>query len=122
MDLWCLHLILNFVRCATPRLNRNHLIEGVYARSNLSAVEKLGFTHILNMAVELNLDSTFLESRGIQVKHIAADDTINYNIRVHFEEAFQFIEDALAKNGRILVHCAVGVSRKLTFVLEEKIK
>jgi protein-tyrosine phosphatase len=61
------------------------------------------------MAVELNLDSTFLQARGISVKHITADDKTDYNLRVHFEEAFEFIEDALSKNGRILVHCAVGV-------------
>lgn len=90
---------------------------GMYARKNPRILEYLGVTHVLNMAAELHLDTVYLTNRNIIVKHIPAEDYETYNIRQHFEEAFQFIEDALAKNGRILIHCAVGVSRSPTIVM-----
>ena len=90
---------------------------GMYARQNPLVLENLGITHILNMAAEQHLDTVYLENCNINVKHILADDYEMYNIRQHFEEAFQFIEDALSKNGRILIHCAVGISRSPTIVI-----
>lgn len=90
---------------------------GMYARQNPIVLEHLGITHILNMAAEQHLDTVLLSNRNISVKHILADDYEYYNIRQHFEESFEFIEDALAKNGRILIHCALGISRSPTIVI-----
>ena len=35
----------------------------------------------------------------------------------HFEEAIELIDDARQTNGRILVHCAMGISRSATIVI-----
>ena len=50
-------------------------------------------------------------------KNITIDDRHTENIRQHFEEAFRFIDDARARNGRVLVHCAMGISRSTTIVI-----
>lgn len=76
-----------------------------------------GITHILNMASEQAPNMQLFGNRNIKYKHIPADDVLNYNIRYHFEEAFEIIDDARRTNGRILVHCAMGISRSATIVI-----
>ncbi|CAF1004711.1 unnamed protein product, partial [Brachionus calyciflorus] len=76
-----------------------------------------GITHILNMASEIAPNMDLFGNRNIKYKHIPADDTLNYNIRYHFEEAFELIDDARRTNGKILVHCAMGISRSATIVI-----
>lgn len=76
-----------------------------------------GITHILNMASEQAPNMQLFASPNIRYKHIPADDVLNYNIRYHFEEAFEIIDDARRTNGRILVHCAMGISRSATIVI-----
>jgi len=44
-------------------------------------------------------------------------DTDSSDIEGHFESAGRFIEDELAAGGRVLVHCAAGISRSSTLVL-----
>lgn len=49
--------------------------------------------------------------------NIKAEDSYNYNIRKDFELAFQFIDDARASGGKVLVHCMMGISRSATIVI-----
>ncbi|KAJ8379255.1 hypothetical protein SKAU_G00000330 [Synaphobranchus kaupii] len=48
---------------------------------------------------------------------VEAHDTPNYDMSVNFYPAAEFIHKALNGGGKILVHCAVGVSRSATLVL-----
>ena len=72
-------------------------------------------TQVLNVAMELPVHNRF--NFRVKTKQIMADDSQSYNIRYNFEEAFKFIEDARSKGGRVLVHCAMGISRSATIVL-----
>jgi protein-tyrosine phosphatase len=58
------------------------------------------------------------------IKHlfIKADDSISFNMSPHFQQACEFIEEARQSNGRILVHCACGVSRSSTLCCAYLIK
>jgi atypical dual specificity phosphatase len=69
---------------------------------------------VLNVAMELPKGR---HSYRVKTKHIMADDSASYNIRYNFEEAFRFIDDATARGGRVLVHCAMGISRSATIVI-----
>lgn len=51
--------------------------------------------------------------------HMVIDicDDEQANLLLHLEQAVQFIQTALAANGRVLVHCQAGVSRSASVSL-----
>lgn len=87
------------------------LLGGAMVNKNPELVNYLGITHVVNMAVELMPHMELIGKRSMVYKHIRSDDSLQYNIRVHFEEAFDIIDDARSNNGRVLVHCMMGISR-----------
>ena len=46
--------------------------------------------------------------------HIALDDVSHANLLPHLPKAVQFIAQALQGGGRVMVHCAAGMSRSAT--------
>lgn len=56
-------------------------------------------------------------NKKIITKHVLADDTPEYDMRQHFDECIQFIEDARLRGERVLVHCAMGISRSATIII-----
>ena len=79
--------------------------------SNPDLVNAHGITHIINMARKLNPNCRLLLDRCLKYKHIKCQDTILYDIRKHFEEAFEVIDHARETQGRVLIHCKAGRSR-----------
>lgn len=75
-------------------------------------------THILCSAVELRP----MFRKEYKYLHVRAQDNIYYNLMKHFHEAADFIQQSLASNGRVLVHCFAGVSRSTSLVLAYLIK
>lgn len=80
----------------------------------------MNITHILSV-VWFRLKPTQIPSN---IKHlfVKADDSISFNMSPFFEQACQFIDEARQSNGRILVHCACGVSRSTTLCCAYLIK
>lgn len=89
---------------------------GSFLNSNPQLSPILGYTHVLNIASEISPNWLLLLMLK-KYKKIPADDNYSYNIRIIFEEAFQMIDEARQKNGKILVHCAMGISRSATIVI-----
>ncbi len=63
-------------------------------------LKKLGFTHILNAAEgrkfgQINTSATYYEDAGIKYLGFSIIDNPTYKIGMHFEEAIQFLEEAL---------------------------
>lgn len=48
---------------------------------------------------------------------IRVDDNPNENISIHFNEAINFINSALNRKLRVLVHCYAGISRSASIVV-----
>lgn len=48
---------------------------------------------------------------------IPGHDRPSWNIAVYFEQAAQFIDNALKNGGKVFVHCVVGISRSATIVI-----
>jgi Dual specificity phosphatase, catalytic domain len=49
--------------------------------------------------------------------NISLIDTETEAVRPHLRRAFEFLNDALRVNGRVLVHCVAGVSRSVTITI-----
>jgi dual specificity MAP kinase phosphatase len=92
----------------------NHLYLGNEIDSqNVEMLEKEGIHYILNVTKNIPM----LNNPKFKYKRINANDCQNQNLRQHFDEAFEFIDEAKANNGKVLVHCQAGVSRSPTIVI-----
>ncbi|CAG7836178.1 unnamed protein product [Allacma fusca] len=59
----------------------------------------------------------FYNVGNIQLKAIAALDEVGFPLYWYFNEATEFIDNALATGGKVLVHCREGISRSATLVI-----
>ncbi|XP_035226324.1 dual specificity protein phosphatase 3-like [Stegodyphus dumicola] len=106
----------------------NEVYPGVYLSDAPTAMctsllKRMGITHVLNAAQgkekscgQVNTWSGFYSQSGIQFLGVPAFDNVVFRIYPYFEEASQFIQDALKTGGKVLVHCRAGISRSATLV------
>ncbi|XP_067399905.1 dual specificity protein phosphatase 26 [Emydura macquarii macquarii] len=87
--------------------------------ANRRELSRLHITHILNAShSRWRGGAEYYEGTGIHYQGIEAHDSPGFDMSPYFYPAADFIHQALSKSGgRILVHCAVGVSRSATLVL-----
>ncbi|XP_039212516.1 dual specificity protein phosphatase 26 [Crotalus tigris] len=87
--------------------------------ANRRELARLNITHILNAShSKWRGGAEYYDGMGICYLGIEAHDSPTFDMSPYFQPAADFIHKALSKRGgRILVHCAVGVSRSATLVL-----
>ena len=85
---------------------------------NILSEEKplVKITHILTVAEELNYEKE-AASLKIEYKQIPADDYDSFDLQSYFTEMTDFIHQCLLNQGKIIVHCLMGVSRSATTVM-----
>lgn len=93
------------------------ILNGLYLSSVETAMDynllKMnGITHIINLSHIENIFPTKFTYYRIKI-----DDIPNSNIKQYFPSTFKFIDDALNKNGKVLVHCTAGISRSATIII-----
>eukprot|EP00095_Tigriopus_kingsejongensis_P009457 snap_masked-scaffold197_size267318-processed-gene-1.0 protein:Tk09457 transcript:snap_masked-scaffold197_size267318-processed-gene-1.0-mRNA-1 annotation:"dual specificity protein phosphatase 3" len=84
---------------------------------NMEYLKTIGCTHVLNTAehhVSVNPGAYPLHNINYYGFHV--DDHPSANISRYFTRTNNFIEDALARNGIVVVNCAMGWSRSATVV------
>ncbi|XP_027721231.1 dual specificity protein phosphatase 26 [Vombatus ursinus] len=87
--------------------------------ANRRELSRLGITHVLNAShSKWRGTPEAYEGLGIRYLGVEAHDSPAFDMSIHFQPAADFIHRALSRpGGKILVHCAVGVSRSATLVL-----
>ncbi|XP_072523369.1 dual specificity protein phosphatase 13A-like [Salminus brasiliensis] len=81
---------------------------------------KLGISHVLNAAHGKMHCQGSHEFYGSSIEYLGvpADDSPSFNLSVYFQPCADHIHQVLNSPGaRLLVHCAVGVSRSASLVL-----
>uniref|UniRef100_A0A3Q3LDR2 Dual specificity protein phosphatase n=2 Tax=Mastacembelus armatus TaxID=205130 RepID=A0A3Q3LDR2_9TELE len=98
----------------------NLYIGNVAVAQNRKTLHKLGITHVLNAAHSKQGsigDQSFYGNACIYFG-IPAEDSDNFDLSQYFRPAADFIHKALrCKDGKVLVHCIMGMSRSATLVL-----
>lgn len=82
---------------------------------DITTLQRIGITHVLNCAGTRRFDfsrSPYGPDSGIKdYLMIPAEDHDEFNIMSYFKDAISFINKAKYSNGKILVHCNLGVNR-----------
>uniref|UniRef100_A0A3B5QQ08 Dual specificity protein phosphatase n=1 Tax=Xiphophorus maculatus TaxID=8083 RepID=A0A3B5QQ08_XIPMA len=81
---------------------------------------KLGITHVVNAAHGRTYCQGSHDFYGATVEYygVPADDSPSFDLSRYFLPTAEYIHNSLNANGaRVLVHCAVGVSRSASLVL-----
>ncbi|XP_056174959.1 dual specificity protein phosphatase 1-like isoform X1 [Syzygium oleosum] len=110
--------VMNLTRCVNEdkvlcKIEEDLFLGSVGAANNKDDLKRLNVTHILTVASTLKpaYPDDFV------YKVIAVGDREDTNIREHFDECFEFIDEAKRLGGGVLVHCFVGKSRSVTIVV-----
>uniref|UniRef100_A0A0K2SYY5 PCI domain-containing protein 2 homolog n=3 Tax=Lepeophtheirus salmonis TaxID=72036 RepID=A0A0K2SYY5_LEPSM len=81
--------------------------------SNLDELKANGITHILNVTREIdNFFPAVFEYRNIRVYDEESTDLLKF-----FDETYRFIHKAFSRNGKVLIHCKMGISRSATVTM-----
>ncbi|TNN82424.1 Dual specificity phosphatase DUPD1 [Liparis tanakae] len=85
-----------------------------------SLLVDLGITHVVNAAdgpLHIDTGPHFYKDTSIRYHGVEAADCKEFDLSPFFTETADFIHDALQLNGKVLVHCARGISRSATLAL-----
>ena len=81
-------------------------------------IKNLEINYVLNCAMEC-YDHY---NSNIKYLHLKLNDLPNFNIRPYLDKAADFINECKEKNGCILIHCQMGISRSTSCLIAYMIK
>jgi dual specificity MAP kinase phosphatase len=98
----------------------SEIIPGLYLSGIECIPSEISNTDITNVISVLNEPPTFTEKYNHM--KIQISDTHSQNIEKYFEKTHKFIDEALEKKEKVLVHCFAGISRSATIVISYLMK
>eukprot|EP00736_Rhodelphis_marinus_P008444 Rmarinus@m.6497 len=102
-----------------PDSGPDMVVPGVFLGSekdaaNMDVLRQHSITHVLNCASELE---PHFPNSGLFYYHCQMRDHSGADIVSHFVRCFDFIDESLKNDGRVLLHCFMGVSRSVALCL-----
>jgi predicted protein tyrosine phosphatase len=109
-------LKLDLSRSSTPTHEDSETKQrGESPALNLSLLQKLGITHIVNCAADTTA-CAFEDTGRFKYLRVHINDSVNDGVTSHIPAVFAFLDECLSKpEGRCLIHCTQGVSRSVSF-------
>lgn len=105
-------------KSAVPSKITDSIYQGnIHSAKNKEYLKSIGITHIL-VAGRLTI---YFPNDFIYKKYEIFDTPLE-KIDKYFNDAYEFINEAINNNGKILIHCAAGVSRSSSFTISYLIK
>lgn len=93
----------------------NRIVERLFL-GNIRSISKVKFDGVVSVMIETPKLLTECDN-SYKIMVIQVNDTVEDDIKSHFDKSAQFIENILSTGGTVLVHCKVGASRSATIVI-----
>ncbi|XP_067995967.1 dual specificity protein phosphatase 13B [Melanerpes formicivorus] len=99
----------------------NLYVGDLYIARDKVQLSQMGISHVVDAAAgrfHIDTGPKFYKDLSVDYYGVEAKDNPNFDLSIYFYPVAQYIKAALSSpRGKVLVHCAMGISRSATLVL-----